>query len=46
MIGKVVSARAAIDLIQTGDTLAIHGAGGGNVEPDLETATACTTRGA
>jgi len=32
---KVISARAAIDLIQSGDTLAIHGAGGGNVEPDL-----------
>lgn len=35
MSGKVVSARAAIDLIQSGDTVAIHGAGGGNVEPDL-----------
>jgi propionate CoA-transferase len=33
--GKVISARAAIDLIQPGQTLAIHGAGGGNVEPDL-----------
>ena len=33
--GKVISARAAIDLITSGDTLAIHGAGGGNVEPDL-----------
>lgn len=35
MSGKVISARAAIDLIESGDTLAIHGAGGGNVEPDL-----------
>lgn len=35
MNGKVISARAAIDLIKPGDTLAIHGAGGGNVEPDL-----------
>jgi len=33
--GKVISARAAIDLIRSGNTLAIHGAGGGNVEPDL-----------
>jgi propionate CoA-transferase len=33
--GKVIGARAAIDLIRSGDTLAIHGAGGGNVEPDL-----------
>jgi len=33
--GKVITARAAVDLVQTGDTLAIHGAGGGNVEPDL-----------
>jgi propionate CoA-transferase len=33
--GKVISARAAIDLIKAGDTLAVHGAGGGNVEPDL-----------
>jgi propionate CoA-transferase len=33
--GKVVSARAAVDLVRSGDTLAIHGAGGGNVEPDL-----------
>jgi len=32
---KVISARAAVDLIKSGDTLAIHGAGGGNVEPDL-----------
>jgi propionate CoA-transferase len=32
---KVISARQAIDLIKSGDTLAIHGAGGGNVEPDL-----------
>ncbi len=35
MSEKVISARAAIDLIKPGDTLAIHGAGGGNVEPDL-----------
>ena len=28
MSGKVISARAAIDLITSGDTLAIHGAGG------------------
>lgn len=35
MSGKVISAREAIDLIKSGDTLAIHGAGGGNVEPDL-----------
>jgi len=33
--GKVIAARAAIDLIKSGDTVAIHGAGGGNVEPDL-----------
>jgi propionate CoA-transferase len=33
--GKVISARAAIDLVKSGDTLALHGAGGGNVEPDL-----------
>ena len=32
---KVITARAAIDLVKAGDTLAIHGAGGGNVEPDL-----------
>jgi len=32
---KVISARAAIELIKSGDTLAIHGAGGGNVEPGL-----------
>jgi propionate CoA-transferase len=34
-MSKVISARQAIDLIKSGDTLAIHGAGGGNVEPDL-----------
>jgi propionate CoA-transferase len=34
-MSKVISARAAIDLVKSGDTLAIHGAGGGNVEPDL-----------
>jgi propionate CoA-transferase len=33
--GKVIAARTAIDLITSGDTVAIHGAGGGNVEPDL-----------
>jgi propionate CoA-transferase len=33
--GKVVSARQAVELVRSGDTLAIHGAGGGNVEPDL-----------
>jgi propionate CoA-transferase len=33
--GKVISAREAIDLIKSGQTLGIHGAGGGNVEPDL-----------
>ncbi|HSB82331.1 MAG TPA: CoA-transferase, partial [Candidatus Methylomirabilis sp.] len=32
---KVITAQAAIDLVKSGDTLAIHGAGGGNVEPDL-----------
>jgi len=32
---KVIPAREAIDLVKSGDTLAIHGAGGGNVEPDL-----------
>ena len=35
MIGKVIGARAAVDLVKSCDTLAIHGAGGGNVEPDL-----------
>ena len=35
MSGKIISARAVIDLVKSGDTLAIHGAGGGNVEPDL-----------
>jgi propionate CoA-transferase len=34
-MSKVISARAAVDLVRSGDTLAIHGAGGGNVEPDL-----------
>jgi propionate CoA-transferase len=33
--GKVISARAAIGLVKSGDTLALHGAGGGNVEADL-----------
>jgi len=32
---KVISARAAVDLVKSGDTLALHGAGGGNVEADL-----------
>jgi len=35
MTGKVIGARAAVDLVKSRDTLAIHGAGGGNVEPDL-----------
>ncbi|MGD0263619.1 MAG: CoA-transferase [Candidatus Methylomirabilota bacterium] len=35
MSAKILSARAGIDLIKSGDTVAIHGAGGGNVEPDL-----------
>lgn len=34
-MGKIVSAREAVDLVKSGDALAIHGAGGGNVEPDL-----------
>ncbi len=34
-MAKVISAREAVDLVKSGDTLAIHGAGGGNVEPDL-----------
>ena len=34
-MSKIISARPAIDLIKSGDTVAIHGAGGGNVEPDL-----------
>jgi propionate CoA-transferase len=34
-MSKLISARAAVDLVKSGDTLAIHGAGGGNVEPDL-----------
>ncbi len=34
-MSKLISARAAINLVKSGDTLAIHGAGGGNVEPDL-----------
>jgi len=33
--GKVITASEAIDLVKSGGTLAIHGAGGGNVEPDL-----------
>jgi propionate CoA-transferase len=35
MSGKVVSAREAVDLVKDGDLVALHGAGGGNVEPDL-----------
>ncbi len=34
-MSKIIGARTAIDLVRSGDTLAIHGAGGGNVEPDL-----------
>jgi len=34
-MSKVLAARQAIDLVKSADTLAIHGAGGGNVEPDL-----------
>jgi propionate CoA-transferase len=34
-MSKVISARGAINLVKSADTLAIHGAGGGNVEPDL-----------
>src|SRR5574341_724475 len=34
-MSKILGARQAIDLIKSRDTLAIHGAGGGNVEPDL-----------
>ncbi|MDH4266615.1 MAG: acyl CoA:acetate/3-ketoacid CoA transferase [Deltaproteobacteria bacterium] len=32
---KVISAREAVSLVKDGDVLALHGAGGGNVEPDL-----------
>lgn len=35
MSRKVISASDAVNLVKSGDTLAIHGAGGGNVEPDL-----------
>lgn len=35
MSSKVISARAAVDLLKSGDTVALHGAGGGNVEADL-----------
>ena len=35
MPNKVIGAREAADLVQDGDVLALHGAGGGNVEPDL-----------
>jgi propionate CoA-transferase len=33
--GKVLDARAAADRVRSGATLAVHGAGGGNGEPDL-----------
>jgi len=35
MESKVISARQAVSLVNDGDVLALHGAGGGNVEPDL-----------
>jgi acyl CoA:acetate/3-ketoacid CoA transferase len=35
MPDKVISAREAVDLVKDGDVVALHGAGGGNVEPDL-----------
>ena len=35
MPGKVIGAREAVDLVKDGDVLALHGAGGGNVEPGL-----------
>ena len=31
MSDKVMSAREAVDLVKDGDTVALHGAGGGNV---------------
>src|SRR3972149_9868358 len=34
-MSKVLAARQPIDLVKPADPLAIHGAGGGNVEPDL-----------
>ena len=35
MPNKVITAREAAALVRDGDVLALHGAGGGNVEPDL-----------
>jgi acyl CoA:acetate/3-ketoacid CoA transferase len=35
MRSKVITAREAAALVKDGDVLALHGAGGGNVEPDL-----------
>ena len=35
MRSKVISAREAVKLVKDGDVLGLHGAGGGNVEPDL-----------
>lgn len=35
MPSKVIGAREAVDLVKDGDVLALHGAGGGNVEADL-----------
>lgn len=35
MESKVISASQAVSLVNDGDVLALHGAGGGNVEPDL-----------
>jgi acyl CoA:acetate/3-ketoacid CoA transferase len=34
MSDKVMSSREAVDLVKDGDTVALHGAGGGNVEAD------------
>jgi propionate CoA-transferase len=34
-MSKVVTAQQAVGLVKSGDTLALHGAGGGNVEADL-----------
>jgi acyl CoA:acetate/3-ketoacid CoA transferase len=35
MPNKVITAREAAAMVKDGDVLALHGAGGGNVEPDL-----------
>jgi propionate CoA-transferase len=35
MPNKLIGAREAVDLVKDGDVVALHGAGGGNVEPDL-----------